>query len=565
MYIKRISNLTRSDRFSTLFANRIKRGGFLYWAALFTLSAAVVHFLAILLQRPPSGLLTAFILIEAGIQAISAFSVVIWSARRLLIAAGVVDGLALLLWLFAHTTGVPVGLTLWRAEFPGIADMWLPIMEGTAALFFFSLAVRTWTTSSRALRMLVFALPSLFLFVVLILASLNQVTTALFIIALLTPAGVFQGSLEFIFLPALGLVILFLLLRMALPRLRAQTPRAWLVSLGVLPVLLISSFLSWSAVTQSAANATWFPVSQSSPVSAPAGQTTTLDYCDPGGAPLAMDLSEPAATFARPVPIVFYIHGGEGVVGNRQLTGADLGLTGSDLDSVYFARLRGHLLARGFAVGSIDYRLAPLGGMIEQVIDAKCAVRFLRAHAHALGIDPQRIGVYGASEGGYLGAMLGLSGRDAGFDQGQYLNQSSSVQAVVDMWGPTDLTDWRGSPSFVYTLGEGLGISTNGGTDLRADHIPAHVRKNYASPVSYITPGAPPFLIIQGAQDWFIVPHHSQKLASLLQAAHVPVTLVMVQHDEHGLAAPTPGQVEQPTPDALIQMIENFFVKTLAA
>ncbi|HEX6479428.1 MAG TPA: alpha/beta hydrolase [Ktedonobacteraceae bacterium] len=552
-----ISDHTTPDRLSLLLADRIKRGGFLYWAVLFTLSATIIHFLTILLQRPQSGLLVALILIGAGIQAISAVSVVVWPGRRSLIAAGVVDGLALLLWLLAHTTGVPVGLTLWRAESPSIADMWLPIMEGIAAFFFFSLAARTWTTLSRPWRIILAALPYLFLLAVLILASLNQITTALFIIALLTPAGAFQGSLELVFLPALGLVVLFLLLRLVFPRLRAQTPRAWLVSLGVLPVLLITSFLGWSAVTQSAANVAWFPVPPASSVSAPAGQMTTLEYCDPGGAPLAMDLSEPAATFARPVPIVFLMHGGEGVIGNRQLTG-------SDLDSVYFARLRSNLLARGFAVGSIDYRLAPLGGMIEQVIDAKCAVRFLRAHAHELGIDPQRIGVYGYSEGGYLGAMLGLTGRDAGFDQGQYLEQSSGVQAVVDMWGPTDLTDWRDSPSFVYTLGEGLGISRQG-TDLRADQIPANARKNYASPVSYVTPNAPPFLIIQGADDWFITPHHSQKLASLLQAAHVPTTLVMVQHDGHGLAVPTPGQIEQPSPDALIQMIQDFFVKTLAA
>jgi acetyl esterase/lipase len=547
-----------------LTANRLKRGVFLYWAALLTLGAAIAHFMGILLQTPQSGFLTALILIGALMQAASAISVVVWPTRHLLISAGVVEGVALLLWLLARTTGLPVGLTLWRAEFTSIADMWLPMMEGSAAFFFFSLAARTWTISSRRWRIIVGALPALFLVAVLVVVALNQAMAALFFIALLTPSDVIPGSLELIFLPALGLIVLFLLLRLVLPRLRARTPGAWPVSLGALPVLLISSLLSWNAATQSAPNVTWFPVTPASTVSAPASKLTTLEYCAPGGDPLAIDLSEPATTFPRPVPIVFNIHGGEGTVGNRLLTGADLGLTGSDLDSVYFTRLRSNLLAHGFAVGSLDYRLAPVGGMIEQVIDAKCAVRFLRAHARELGIDPQRIGVYGASEGGYLGAMLGLAGRDAGFDQGQYLDQSSSVQAVVDMWGPTDLTDWRGTPNWVYTLGEDLGISRQG-TDLRADHIPANARKNYASPVSYVAPGAPPFLIIQGADDWFITPHHSQKLASLLEAAHVPTTLVMVQHDEHGLAAPTPGQVEQPGPAELIQMIQDFFVRTLAS
>ncbi|MEO6889894.1 MAG: alpha/beta hydrolase [Ktedonobacteraceae bacterium] len=560
-----ISDHTPPGRLSHLLANRIKRGGFLYWAVFFTMSAAIIHVLAILLHSPQSDLLAALILIGAGIQVISAASVVVWPARRVLIAAGVVDGLALLLWLLAHTTGVPAGFTLWRAQSPSIADLWVPIMEGVAAVFFFSLAARTWTTLSRSWRIILAALPSLFLVGLLILVLLNQVTTALFMVALFTTpgtvsstvAGPIPDSLQVIFLPVFGLVVLFLLLRLVVPRLRAQTPRAWLVSLSILPVLLITSLVSWPAVSQSAPDATWFPASPASTVSAPAGQMTTLEYCHPGGDPLAMDLSEPAATFARPVPVVFYMHGGEGLIGNRQL---------SDPDGVYFAHLRSNLLARGFAVGSIDYRFPPLYGMLDQVVDAKCAVRFLRAHATELGINPQRIGVYGVSEGGYLSSMLGLTGPDAGFEKGEYLNQSSRVQAVVDMWGPADLTDWRGTPSWVYTLGQGLGISRQG-TALRADQIPAttNPRQNYASPVSYVTPEAPPFLILQGTDDWFITPHHSQKLASLLQAAHVPTTLVMIQHDEHGLASVTPGQVEQPSPDALIQMIQDFFVKTLAA
>lgn len=540
-----ISAHTSPGRLSFLLANRIKRGGFLYWAALFTLSAAIIHLLAILFQTPPSGLLIASILLGALIQAISAVSVVVWPSRCLLIVAGVVDGLALLLWLFAHTTGVPVGFTIWRAELSSIADLWLPVMEGTAAFFFLSLAARTWTVRSRFWRIVVTALPYLLLVGIIVLAQIKQASTALFMIAVFTATGTIPTSLQVIFLPAAGLVLLFLLVRLIVPHLREKTPGAWLVSLAVLPVLLITSLLSWPAVTASASNAVWFPVSDTSTVSAPAGQMTTLEYCHPGGDPLAMDLSEPAASFARPVPIVFYIHGGEGTIGNRQLSN-------QSLDDIYFAQLRSNLLARGFAVGSIDYRLAPLGTMVEQVMDAKCAVRFLRAHATELGIDPQRIGVYGVSEGGYLSAMLGLTSPNAGFDKGQYLDQSSHVQAVVDMWGPADLTDWRGSPDWVYTLGQDLGIYTTSD-------------EKYASPVSYVRPDAPPFLIIQGADDWFITPHHSQKLAGLLQAAHVPTTLVMIQHDEHGLAVPTPGQIEQPSPAAVIQMIQAFFVKTLAA
>src|SRR5579884_2341708 len=106
-----ISAHTSPSRLSSLLANRIKRGGFLYWAAIFTLSAAIIHVLSILLQTPSSGLLSALILFGALIQAFSAFSVVVWPARRLLIAAGIVNGLALLCWLLARTTGLPIGFT----------------------------------------------------------------------------------------------------------------------------------------------------------------------------------------------------------------------------------------------------------------------------------------------------------------------------------------------------------------------------------------------------------------------------------------------------------------------
>jgi dipeptidyl aminopeptidase/acylaminoacyl peptidase len=117
------------------------------------------------------------------------------------------------------------------------------------------------------------------------------------------------------------------------------------------------------------------------------------------------------------------------------------------------------------------------------------------------------------------------------------------------MWGPTDLTNFSGSPGWISLLG-------GGGT-------PAQFRN--ASPLYHVASGDPPFLILHGADDWFIAPHHSQDLAKRLQAAGVPVMLVMIQHDGHGLAMPTAGQVEQPSPPTLIQMIANFFTRTLAA
>jgi dipeptidyl aminopeptidase/acylaminoacyl peptidase len=156
---------------------------------------------------------------------------------------------------------------------------------------------------------------------------------------------------------------------------------------------------------------------------------------------------------------------------------------------------------------------------------------------------------YGYSQGGYLSAMLGTVGSAGGLDVGQYLDQTSSVQAVVDMWGPMDLSNFSGSPGWASLL---------------VGHASVAQLRN-SSPLYHVAPGDPPFLILHGTDDWFIAPHHSQDMARALQAAGVPVTLVMIQHESHGLAMPIAGQIEQPGPATLVQMIVDFFSRTLGS
>jgi len=528
-----------------LTANCIKRGALLYWSALFTMSTAIIHFINLLVQPPQSGVIAAFLLIGIILQAVIALAVVAFPARCLLMIAAIIQGGATVLWLIAHNTaGLPDGLTLWHPETLNVPDLYLPIMEGVSAFFFLCLFGRTWSIPSKAGRLLLNALPLLFILGVLIWAGVNYKIAEVIIALFFLDAG-FPTSLQVFFLPCIGLLLVFLLLRFVLPRMRVATPKAWRTFLILLPALFVINVLTWAAGV-SASNTAWFSPSQI--VHAPAGQTTTLSYCRVGNNPLAMDISEPSASAVRPAPVVFYIHGGEALQGSRAL------LDGS-ADGVYFTKLRDNLLGRGFVVGSIDYGLAPLYGVQNEIKQAKCAIRFLREYANELGIDPQRVGVYGPSQGGYISAMLGTTGPQAGFDTGQYLNQSSQVQAVVDMWGPTDLADFSGSPSWVANLNQGLGASGSG----------AKARIRTISPVSYVAPHDPPFLIIHGTDDWFIAPHHSQNFAKLLHAAGVPVTLIMVQHDGHGLATPTAGQIEQPSPDTLIQTISDFFARTLKA
>ena len=515
-------------------AYRIKRGALLYWSSLLTLSAAIIRCIGVLKQPPPSWLLVVFLLVFSSIQAVLAVSAVAIPARRLLLTAGVIEAVGLLVWLLVHALGLPDGSSVWRPETLGEPDLYIPVMEGASAVFFLLLAGRTWSTASKMWRITFKLLPSLLLLGLAVWLALKSIVL---VVVFLVP-GVF-ANLQYFFLPIVGLMGVFLLLRLIVQPLHMRTQGAWRTSFLLLPVLLVFGFLTWGGGV-SAINTAWLSVT--SPVRIPAGQTATLTYCNSSnGNPLAMDISEPGDQAPRPAPTVFYIHGGETLVGSRILEDGTA-------DGMYFAQLRTDLLHRGFIVGSIDYELVPLSTVGEQVREAKCAVRFLRAHASDLGLNPNRIGVYGPSEGGYISSLLGTIGPDPTYDVGQYLKQSSRVQAVVDMWGPTDLSNLSGSPSWASLL---VGHAT-----------PAQLRA--VSPFYYVAPGDPPFLILHGADDWFFPPRHSQEMAKRLQAAGVPVTLVIIQHDGHGLATPTAGQVEQPSPTTLIQRIAQFFTRTLA-
>ncbi len=288
-----------------------------------------------------------------------------------------------------------------------------------------------------------------------------------------------------------------------------------------------------------------FPAGTVPPQNLPAGKMSTVEYCRPDGVPLAMDLYMPPVTArtGKPAPVALYVHGG-GVLGSRKTYGLSARL--ANPEGALFDRLRPHLNARGFVVASIDYRLPPGTPWPAQIEDSKCAVRFLRAHAADIGIDPNRIGAWGSSGGGGLVSLLALTGPEAGFDHGQYLGQSSAVQAVVDMFGPANINDMNDSSPFGrFILQLWFGSSSTS--------------RRSASPITYVHAGAPRFLILQGTQDNMVVPRQSDELAQSLNRVGVPHTLIKVQGAGHGLT--TPGQ--RPSPDELTNRVVDFFVSTL--
>ena len=258
-----------------------------------------------------------------------------------------------------------------------------------------------------------------------------------------------------------------------------------------------------------------------------AGTPSTVTYCTNGGVALAVEIYHPTDVPKNPVPIVVYFHGG----------GWQSGVPFIEAGT-HFGDVETSIVDHGWDFATVQYRLAPEWPWPAQIVDAKCAIRYLRASAAFLHIDPSRIGVMGDSAGGQLAAMTGLAGPSAGFDVGQYTDQSSKVEAVVDEYGPTDLAapDWLSSPIAPVTDKAVFGVSPGG------DPAPLVA----ASPVTYVAPGAPPFLVIQGSADQIVPPSQSIELVRRLTAAHDQARLVMVKGAGHGLV---PAGSEAISPD----------------
>jgi acetyl esterase/lipase len=108
----------------------------------------------------------------------------------------------------------------------------------------------------------------------------------------------------------------------------------------------------------------------------------------------------------------------------------------SDLNPVFLNALA----SAGYAVVSVNYRLAPQFKFPAQIEDVKCAIRYLRAKAARYGLNATEIFAFGTSVGGQLVALAALTGAHSAFDVGPYQTQPSNLTALVDTFGPANLT-----------------------------------------------------------------------------------------------------------------------------
>ncbi len=237
-----------------------------------------------------------------------------------------------------------------------------------------------------------------------------------------------------------------------------------------------------------------------------------LAYVQDGHERQKLDLYLPRQERAEPMPLIVWVHGGAWQAGSKE-----------GCPAIRFVR-------RGYAVASVNYRLSQHAIFPAQIQDCKAAIRWLRAHAGEYGIDPAQFGVWGASAGGHLVALLGTAGDVEPFDVGPRLDISSRVQAVCDFFGPTDFTKMS---SFWTTMDHDSANSPE------SRLIGGAIQENKelvqrANPITYVTKDDPPLLIVHGDKDPLVPHNQSELLYDALKKAGIETTFYTVRGGGHG-------------------------------
>jgi acetyl esterase/lipase len=236
---------------------------------------------------------------------------------------------------------------------------------------------------------------------------------------------------------------------------------------------------------------------------------------------LSMDIIQPYAT--KPLPAVLFITGGGFM----------------DAPKTKFIGQRVDMARAGYVVASIDYRVVPMVTFPGPLEDVKTAVRYLRTNAAKFGIDPAKIAVMGESAGGYYAAMAATTNGVKEFDKGEYLNQSSDVQAAVDLYGLSDLTkvgdDFSKEVKASHmspAIPEAMlvnGIPFQAGGSILSN--PEKAKK--ANPITYISKQTPPFLLMNGDADNVVSPSQTKMLHEALLSHGIDSTRYVVKGADH--------------------------------
>jgi len=245
---------------------------------------------------------------------------------------------------------------------------------------------------------------------------------------------------------------------------------------------------------------------------------TNLVYAVASGQELKLDLYLPWPR-SKAVPLLVHFHGGGWIAGSKE---------GSTLHLLPY-------LAQGYAVATVQYRLAKVAPAPAAVEDVRCALRYLGMRAGEFKIDPQRIVVTGGSAGGHLALMAGMLPAGHRFDRGcatpegdRWVNGKEpvlKVAAIVNWFGITDVADLLAGANAKHYAIEWFGA------------MPDEQRAQLArevSPLSLVRRDGPPVITIHGDADLLVPYSHALRLHEALSKAGVNNQLLTIPGGGHG-------------------------------
>lgn len=216
---------------------------------------------------------------------------------------------------------------------------------------------------------------------------------------------------------------------------------------------------------------------------------------------LQLDIAYPKEAKC-PYPTIVFIHGGGWSLGHRKT----------------FRTAIQTAAKRGYVGATISYRLTEPDPVTKlgkhpfpaQIRDCKCAIRWLRSMADKYHIDKDRIGVTGNSAGGHLSLLIGMAAGEKSFEDDRVPDQPSTVKAVVNYYGPTELVSEYNEAEKVR---EYLVPLCNGTPETAAETY------KRASPLTYVTKQLPPILTLHGEEDKLVPLSQAKKLDEALKRA----------------------------------------------
>lgn len=218
----------------------------------------------------------------------------------------------------------------------------------------------------------------------------------------------------------------------------------------------------------------------------------------------------------KPLPVIVFIHGGGWSGGHRR------GYAGPAATVASTGK---------YVCVSVGYRLSSEAHWPAQIFDCKAAIRWIRGHAKELNIDPERIGATGASAGGHLVTLLGLTGgvKELEGNLGEFTKQSSGVRCVINVCGPSDLTVPLMQGEAATKDDPAVSGLIGGSLKDKLDVAKA------ASPLTYVTSSAVPIMTIHGTNDLRVNFNNAEKLDAALKKVNAKSWLIPVTDAGHGI------------------------------